>query len=173
MESFFKQTTVACTSLPAAFSPKFDSFETMFNLHYQIVLRIADEANPIEEKWRLPFYKYLASCVKICGGRVETIGGAPDRVHLLVALTSSKALAQFLRELKLLSQTWARRKMQIPQFVWQNDIEAFTVSPTQLERVKSYIHCQAANYRQSGGREEQADSWRHAAQPAKSLFLPR
>lgn len=167
MESFYRKTTIACTSVPAPFSPKFDSFETMNNLHYQIVLRAA-EANLIEENHRLPFYKYLASCVKICGGSVESIGGAPNRVHLLVALPSSKALAQFLRELKLLSQTWARRKMQIPHFSWQDGVEAFTVSPTQRERVKSYIHRQAAYYRQHGSQEEYAESWRRNALPAKN-----
>ena len=148
MESFYKQTTVACTILPAAFSAKSDSVETMFNLHYQIILRIGDDANLIEEKWRLQFYKYLATCVKICGGRVEAIGGEPDQVHLLIALCSAKALAQFLRELKLLSQTWVRRKLQIPDFAWQDDSEAFTVSLTQRERVKAFIRRRNAYYRQ-------------------------
>lgn len=139
MESFYKQTTIAYTMPPGAFSAKFDSTETMFNLHYQIILRVADEANLIEEKWRLQFYKYLASCVKICGGKVEMIGGASDRVHLLIVLSSAKALAQFLRELKLLSQTWVRRKLQIPNFAWRNGVEAFTVSATQRELIKVHI----------------------------------
>lgn len=154
MESFYKQTTVACTILPAAFSGKSDSVETMFNLHYQIVLRVADEANPIEEKWRLQFYKYLASCVKICGGRVEAIGGAPNQVHLLIALCSTKALAQFVRELRLLSQTWVRRKLQIPDFAWQEGGEAFTVSLTQLARVKAFIQRRDAHYRQRSAQQE-------------------
>jgi REP element-mobilizing transposase RayT len=154
MESFYEQTTVACAMLPAAFSTKFDSVETMFNLHYQIVLRVGDDANLIEEKWRPQFYKYLASCVKICGGRVEAMGGAPDQVHLLIALCSAKALAQFLRELKLLSQTWVRRKLQIPDFAWQDGSEAFTVSVTQLERVKAFIQRRDAHYRQRSVREE-------------------
>ena len=148
MESFYKQTTIAYTVQPAAFSTKFDSAETMFNLHYQIVLRVADEANLIEEKWRLQFYKYLANCVKICGGKVETIGGTPDHVHLLIVLCSTKALDEFLRKLKLLSRTWVRRKLQIPNFAWQNGGEAFTVSPAQRERVKTYIQRQNAHYRQ-------------------------
>lgn len=156
MESFYKQTTVACTMLPVAFSTKFDSGETMFNLHYQIVLRVGDDANLIEEKWRLQFYKYLASCVKICGGRVEAIGGAPDQVHLLIALCSAKALAQFLRELKLLSQTWVRRKLQISDFAWQDGSETFTVSSTQLERVKAYIRRRNGHYRHNSPPEEQA-----------------
>jgi REP element-mobilizing transposase RayT len=173
METFFKQTTVVCTKPPVAFSMKFNSFETMFNLHYQIILRVAGESGQIEEKWRLPIYKYLASYVRICGGSVESIGGAPDRVHLLVALPSSKVLAEFLRELKLLSQTWARRKMQIPQFAWQDGVEAFTVSPMQRERVKASIHRQAKYYRKQGGQEEYAESWRRNSLPTKSLVSTR
>lgn len=153
MESFYKQTTVACAMFPAASAQKADLFEPLLNLHYQIVLRVAEDANLIEESWRLTFYKYLANCVRICGGSVDTIGGAPDSVHLLIALPSSKALAQFLRELKLLSQTWVRRKMQIPNFAWRGGSEAFTVSPTQRERVKTYIQRQNQQYRRGAKKD--------------------
>lgn len=154
MESFYRQTTVACTMVPAASAQKADLYEPMLNLHYQIVLRVADEANLIEESWRSPFYRYLANCVRICGGSVEAIGGAPDCIHLLIALPPSKALAQFLRELKLLSRTWVRRKMQIPHFTWQDGTEALTVSPTQRERVKTFIQRQDAQYRRRDGRKD-------------------
>lgn len=154
MESFYKQTTVACTMSPAVFPTILDSLETALNLHYHIVLRVADEANQIEEKWRLPFYKFLAGCVRTCGGRVEAIGGAPDYVHLLVRLPSTKALAEFLREVKLLSQTWARRKMLIPRFSWQDSAGAFTVSATQRERVKAYIQRQNLRYRKRGAKKD-------------------
>jgi hypothetical protein len=71
-------------------------------------------------------------------------------------LCSTKALEQFLRELKLLSQTWVRRKLQIPEFAWQDGSETFTVSLTQLERVKAFIHRRNAHYRQNRLPEEQA-----------------
>jgi REP element-mobilizing transposase RayT len=150
METLYKQTTVADKTLPAVFPGRFDSTEPRFDLHYQIVLRVADESNPIEEKWRLHFYKYLSNCVKICGGSVEVMSGSPDRVHLLIALRATKALADFLRELKLLSKTWVRRKKQISQFAWQNEIEAYTVSSTQREQVKSYIRRQGAYFKLRG-----------------------
>lgn len=154
MESFYKQTTVVNTMVPSAFSRQFDSAETMFNLHYQIVLRVAGEANLIEEEWRVQFYKYLVSCARICGGRVEMIGGSPDEVHLLIALCSTKALAQFLRELKLLSRTWVRRKLQISDFAWQEETEAFTVSQAQIERVKAFILRREAQFRRRIFRKE-------------------
>lgn len=146
MESFYKQTTVACAMSPESFPTILDSFETAFNLHYQIVLRVADEANQIEEKWRVPLYKFLAGCVRTCGGSVEAIGGAPDYVHLLIRLPATKTIAELLRELKLLSQTWARRKMQIPHFGWQDGGEAFTVSaPPMRKRFKAGIFPRACN----------------------------
>ena len=132
--------------VPAASAQKADLYEPMLNLHYQIVLQIADGANLIEENWRLPFYRYLSNCVRICGGGVEAIGGAADSVHLLIALPPSKALAQFLRELKLLSRTWVRKKLQIPHFAWQDETFALTVSPTQRERVRTFIQRQDAQY---------------------------
>jgi REP element-mobilizing transposase RayT len=158
MELFDKQTTVLCTTSPGAFPMKFDSFESTFNLHYQIILRIANKSDRIEENWRLPFYKYLASCIKMCGGRVEIMRGAPDQVHLLIALRSTKALAEFLRELKLLSQTWVRRKMQIRQFAWQDSSEAFTVSATARPRVKAYIQRQNEHYRKRNKQKECGES---------------
>ena len=78
------------------------------SLQYHIVLHL-DKNCAIDEMWRKNFYKYIAGCLRALKCDLEAIGGAGDHLHLLVNLNSTDALADVVRRLKLLSQSWVRR----------------------------------------------------------------
>jgi hypothetical protein len=60
---------------------------------------------------------------------------------------------RFLSKLKSISSGWARRQTQ-KRFNWQAEYGAFSVSPSQVERVQDYIRNQEAHHAQISFEEE-------------------
>ena len=147
-------TTVASTT-PLSF---FSSEETMaFNLYFHLVLKIDGEIPG--EGQELGLQKYIAGFVRTTGGNVKAVSFVQDRVYLLVGLSQFCALGTFVRELKLISATYAMRKLGLENFGWQERYEAFTISLSQIERVCSFIRRQKLLDEQ----ESFASSWQRIA----------
>ncbi|HLM01333.1 MAG TPA: transposase [Pyrinomonadaceae bacterium] len=128
------------------------------SLQYHIVFHL-DKGGAIDEAWQNLFYKYIAGCLRALKCDLEAIGGAGDHVHLLVNLNSTDALADIVRRLKLLSQSWVRRNVLCSDFAWREDYQAFTVSLSQSGRVRRYIHNQKQHHRRFGSIENYPASW--------------
>src|SRR5687768_10148125 len=77
-----------------------------------------------------------------------------DHVHLLVGLKATHCLADFMRELKKASSAWVHEEIRMPGFAWQEGYGAFTVSPSALPEVQSYIARQEVHHRTKTFREE-------------------
>jgi REP element-mobilizing transposase RayT len=107
-----------------------------------------------DERSRL-FKQYIASYVRTTGGSLKAAGCGQNKIYLLVGLNHTRSLADFVRDLKLVSRTYARRKLNAPGFFWQDEYEAFSVSLSQLERVRGYIGRQLKLESQ----ESYASSW--------------
>ena len=126
-------------------------------LYFHIILKMNGEN--IKNRVRALLKKYVTGYVKATGGDVMEINAAHDRLHILVGLEQTCALADFISELKLVSKTFARRRLSAKDFVWCEEYEAFTISLSQVDRVKSYIRRQSRFEIQ----ESYASSW----QPVK------
>lgn len=119
-----------------------------FSLHYHLVLH-ADRTSRIEEAWRVQFYKYIAGCLRAAGGEAEAIGGAGNHIHILFNVDSAVNLTDFVKRLKILTESWARRqKIAAGRFGWREDAQISTVSRSQKNQVRSSI----LNWRKSDGR---------------------
>jgi len=133
----FYETTLAC-------SPK--SSLRLLNqkkpyLYYYIVLT-ADNAE-FETEAREKFYNFLAGTIRTGGGAPEAIGGNGSEIHLLIGLDSLAAKpADFVRRLKLLSASWAQRKIGAIDFAWSEKVQAIAISESQRERVRRRIFAQ-------------------------------
>ena len=108
------------------------------SLHYHIVFSTKERRPFIKPSWCYKLHEYLGGTVRGLGGIPEIIGGVADHVHLLVGLRATHCLADFMRELKKASSTWAAEKHE-QLFTWQEGYSAFTVSWTHIESVRQYI----------------------------------
>ena len=90
-------------------------------------------------------WNYLAGIARNHGMQVLAAGGTANHVHLLIVLPAETALSDAVRTLKANSSRWLRETS--PSFAWQEGYGAFSVSPSQLERVKQYIANQPAHHR--------------------------
>lgn len=151
-------TTVCDAPLMINFSKTETTAAKPLSLHYHIILHL-DKGCLIDEEWRQPLYKYIKGCLQALGGDLEAIGGAGDHVHLLVNLNSTDTLADVVRRLKLLTQSWVKRRIMCRDFVWREDYQGFTVSLSQRGRVRRYIINQKEHHRRFGLIENYPPSW--------------
>ncbi len=119
---------------------------SLTNLLYHIVYATKERAPLITEDLRPRLHEYLGGTVRGLGGIALEVGGTDDHVHLLVKLPPNVAVSEFLSKLKANSSGWAKRQTG-GQFAWQGRYGAFTVSESQVERVRRYIRNQEAHHR--------------------------
>jgi len=81
------------------------------------------------------------------------INGTNDHVHVLVKLRPTISVSEFLSKLKSGSSGWAKRQT-AGRFGWQARFGAFTVSESQVERVRRYIRNQEEHHRKRSFEEE-------------------
>ncbi len=114
-------------------------------LHYHIVFAT---------KYRRPFLKppllqrmheFLGGCLREIEATPLQIGGVDDHVHILTRFKPTHCIADVLRSIKHGSSEWAHQFAW--SFQWQDGYSAFTVSPSHLEKVTSYIATQAEHHR--------------------------
>jgi putative transposase len=83
------------------------------------------------------------------------IGGPEDHVHLLGRFGRTVTQAEWVKELKRVSNIWLKeRGRDYADFEWQGGYAAFSVSPSNLEQVKQYIATQEEHHRKIGFQDE-------------------
>jgi REP element-mobilizing transposase RayT len=81
-------------------------------------------------------------------------GGVEDHVHLLARLGRTLTQAEWVKELKRVSNLWMKEKYSIKDFAWQGGYADFSVSASNLEQVKKYIANQQFHHRKMDFQEE-------------------
>ena len=96
-------------------------------------------------------YNYIGGTIRGTGGIALAINGMEDHIHVLAKLRPDKAVSAVLRDLKANSSGWMHEVFPASKdFSWQNGYGAFTVSASQIEKVKVYIANQEKHHRKIG-----------------------
>ena len=106
------------------------------NLLYHIVYATKERAPLITKTLSPKLHAYLGGIVRGLGSIPIEINGVSDHVHLLVKLRPTISVSEFLSKLKSNSSGWAKRQTR-GRFAWQSRYGAFTVSESQVDRVKT------------------------------------
>jgi putative transposase len=127
----------------------------LYQLTFPIVFSTKDRAPLIREEFREDLYKYMGGIVRGEGGTTIEIGGMPDHIHWLVIMKTEPSEAQFVKVVKAKSSKWVNDgRLLRARFSWQVGYGAFTVSHSQLGKVRKYIQNQAEHHRQVTFQEE-------------------
>lgn len=115
-------------------------------------------------KGRLPFlrdmgiraamHSYLGGISKQLGCAPIVTGGMEDHVHLLARMSRTVTQAEWVKELKRVSNLWVKKQHSIRGFEWQGGYADFSVSASNLDQVKKYIERQEAHHRKFGFQNE-------------------
>jgi REP element-mobilizing transposase RayT len=98
-------------------------------------------------------HEYLGGTVRGLDGIALEVNGVTDHVHILAKLRPTLSVSEFLSKLKSGSSSWAKRQT-AGRFGWQARFAAFTVSESQVERVRRYIRNQEEHHREFSFEEE-------------------
>ena len=83
------------------------------------------------------------------------VGGYTDHIHILCMLSKKIALIKLVEEVKSHSSKWIKTKNDsLQNFYWQNGYGAFSVNPTQVNKVTSYIINQHEHHNKKSFQDE-------------------
>ena len=118
---------------------------TYLALNVHVIFATKGRAPMIADDWRSDFHAYLGGTVRGLGAVPQIVGGVADHVHLLVGLRGTHAVGELVREVKKATNAWARDRS--PGFAWQEGYGAFSVSPSDVDKVVAYIANQEEHHR--------------------------
>lgn len=101
----------------------------------------------IHEPIEAELYTYLGGMCKILECQPIKVGGYTDHVHILCMLSKKIALMKLLEEVKSHSSKWMKTKgNEYKNFYWQDGYGAFSVNPSDVDRVINYIANQRVHH---------------------------
>lgn len=113
--------------------------------HQQLLYHIVFSTKNRKPSLQVPSFResvhaYLAGTTKSLGGFALNVNGYIDHVHLLVRIPAKIAVSNFIGEIKAnTSKQVNETSGRIQKFGWQDGFGAFTVSPSQKDKVYRYI----------------------------------
>ncbi len=108
-----------------------------------------------DEKMRATLHAYLGGISKQLGCPPLIVGGMEDHVHLLTRFGRTITQAEWVKELKRVSNLWLKAKgREFADFEWHGGYADFSVSQSNLEQVKKYIANQQEHHRKMSFQDE-------------------
>jgi REP element-mobilizing transposase RayT len=104
---------------------------------------------------RSALHAYLGGISKTLDCPPIIVGGTEDHVHLLSRFSRTITQADWVKELKRVSNRWLKeRGSAYGDFQWQGGYADFSVSQSNIERVKKYVTNQEAHHRKLNFQDE-------------------
>ncbi len=104
---------------------------------------------------RHSLYEYLGGVTKTLECPPIIIGGVEDHVHLLCCFGRTITQAEWIKELKRVSNAWIKcQGRAYEDFAWQGGYADFSVSQSNLEKVEAYIAGQDEHHRTMSFQDE-------------------
>ena len=100
---------------------------------------------------RIVLYKQIREIAVQKGYHLDFINGVEDHVHCLFSVGPSCSISQIAKNIKGASSHWLNEKGLIEgPFRWQDGYAAFSVSPSNVQRVRNYIRNQELHHKKVG-----------------------
>ena len=102
---------------------------------------------------REELHSFLGGVSKTLHCPTLIVGGVEDHIHLLSRFGRTISQAEWVKELKRVSSLWLKEQ-RVRGFAWQGGYADFSVSPSNIERVKAYIANQEEHHKKIGFQDE-------------------
>ena len=100
-------------------------------------------------------YPYIGGIVRAERGVLYDIGGIEDHVHLYIRWRPDGTVSDLMRTVKAGSSKWMHTTYpELAAFAWQEGYRVFSVSKSQEEALKRYIHEQAGHHKTEAFKSE-------------------
>ena len=124
-------------------------------LNYHVVFATKYRKRVIADPVQESMYQYIGGIIRDFNGSLDCVGGIEDHIHLLVSIPPKIAVSDAIRSIKSNSSRWVNeQEWSNRTFEWQKGYGAFTVSYSQMDRVRAYIANQELHHRKLTFQEE-------------------
>ncbi len=128
---------------------------TLTNLLVHVVFSTKGREPIIFNEYSERIYSYIGGIIRSEGAEPLAIGGIEDHVHLVLKIRATHCLSDLVRKIKANSSKWVNENnLSSRKFAWQNGYGGFSVSASQIEKVRSYIDKQAEHHKTKTFKEE-------------------
>src|SRR2546428_13957668 len=129
--------------------------QSLSAVYIHLVFSTKDRRPLLRDKpTRDALHSYLGGVSKQLDCPPILAGGVEDHVHLLARFGRTITQAEWVKELKRVSNLWMKKEFEISDFEWQGGYADFSVSESNLEQVKRYIANQVEHHRKIGFEDE-------------------
>ncbi len=117
-------------------------------LLYHIVIRTKNSKKTIDPKQAKQLYSYISGIIKNKNSHPYRINGMEDHIHILTELHPSKALADYIRDIKVSTSVWMKNCGYFPYFErWSDKYGGFTCSYADAGNIAQYISNQQEHHK--------------------------
>lgn len=129
--------------------------QSLVKIYSHIVFSTKNRFPFIKPPYEDELHAYLGGICKKLECQPIMIGGYTDHVHMLCLLSKKIAIMELLEEVKSHSSKWIKTKDKaLSKFYWQDGYGAFSINPTEVEKVKIYIGSQQEHHKTKTFQEE-------------------
>ncbi|WP_089683133.1 IS200/IS605 family transposase [Catalinimonas alkaloidigena] len=133
---------------------------TYTKLWIHVVWAVKEREPLLTPQFRVKLFKIMIEYARQNDIYLDCVNGVENHVHCLLCLSPIQSVAGVIKRLKGASSRWLNDKHWIEGlFAWQGGYSAFSVSATQLEKVRKYIYKQEQHHQT----ESFADEWKRFA----------
>lgn len=128
---------------------------TYTQIFYQIVFSPKDRGRTLAKHNREELFKYINGILKNKKCHLYQINGVEDHLHIVTHLHPSVSLASLVKDIKLASSDYIKRKGLFANFDgWQEGYSAFTYSIKEKDRLIEYVKKQEEHHKVKTFHEE-------------------
>lgn len=111
--------------------------------------------NILEKGKREKLFIHIRENARKKGIYIDFINGVEDHIHCLLTLNADETMAKTMQLIKGEAGYWANQQELFQQKIyWANEYYAVSVSESQVEKVRAYIHNQEEHHRKKTFTEE-------------------
>lgn len=142
-------------------------------LHIHFVFIVGDRHDAIGPRVEKILYPHLVRLAQEHKCQVLAIQGMPDHLHMLVSMHPGLSVSELAKSLKGNSSHYLNKAQVFPyRFRWQAGYGAFSVSHSQIPKVKDYIANQKIHHAKLPTREEFVSLLEKHDLPWQEEYLP-
>ena len=103
----------------------------------------------IDREIETTLYRFIHKKTKVLNGIPIELGGTTNHIHLLVKLTPSIPIWEFVKNIKGSSSHYINQiKLPVDFFKWQGGYAGTSVSPSQVSKISRYIQMQKYHHQE-------------------------
>jgi putative transposase len=131
--------------------------QTLVQIFIHVVFSTKNRVEMITPEIEPELFAYIGGIAANNNSKLVAANGTANHIHLLMLLSKTIELSEFVGDIKRNSSRWIKSKGDdLKSFGWQDGYSAFSVGQTQVPMVKEYI----ADQKEKHGRQKFEDEMR-------------